>query len=269
MADPKPKKAPRIAYSCYYSKKSEGEQFVSEHVFSYQISGTLTVNNGQAEYVVRAGDFRFIRRNQLVKFTKQPSADGVFKSISIYLDQETLKSFSREFAVENPSVSDDTPQVVLLKEKLLFKSFMDSLSPYISPDAMIPDSLAVLKQREAVLILLQANPELKSVLFDFTTPEKIDLESFMLRNFKFNVHLNRFAYLTGRSLATFKRDFRHIFKTSPNKWLQQKRLQEAHYLIKNKQMTAGEVYLEVGFENLSHFSFAFKKEFGVPPSKLT
>ncbi|WP_311948720.1 helix-turn-helix domain-containing protein [Mucilaginibacter terrae] len=29
-----------------------------------------------------------------------------------------------------------------------------------------------------------------------------------------------------------------------------------------------EVYLEVGFEDLSHFSFAFKKEFGKTPSEV-
>jgi AraC-like DNA-binding protein len=34
-------------------------------------------------------------------------------------------------------------------------------------------------------------------------------------------------------------------------------------------MRPSEVYLEVGFENLSHFSFAFKKTFGLTPTKLT
>ncbi|HEY8919175.1 MAG TPA: helix-turn-helix domain-containing protein [Chitinophaga sp.] len=29
-----------------------------------------------------------------------------------------------------------------------------------------------------------------------------------------------------------------------------------------------QVYLEVGFEDLSHFSFVFKKEFGKTPSEV-
>ncbi len=28
------------------------------------------------------------------------------------------------------------------------------------------------------------------------------------------------------------------------------------------------VYLQVGFKNLSHFSTAFKKEYGIPPSEF-
>jgi AraC-like DNA-binding protein len=125
-----------------------------------------------------------------------------------------------------------------------------------------------LKVKEAVLLLLRNQPALKDALFDFGEPGKIDLEAFMIKNYQFNVGLHRFAYLTGRSLATFKRDFEKTFHTSPGNWLLQKRLQEAHYLIKEKGNKPSDVYLEVGFEDLSHFSYAFKNAYGVAPSKI-
>jgi AraC family transcriptional regulator, exoenzyme S synthesis regulatory protein ExsA len=68
--------------------------------------------------------------------------------------------------------------------------------------------------------------------------------------------------------ANFKRDFEKIFHTSPGNWLLQKRLQEAHYLIKEKGNKPSDVYLEVGFEDLSHFSYAFKNAYGIAPSKI-
>lgn len=257
-----------IAYSCYHTQNREGEQFAAEHVFSYQISGTLTLHNSNKEYVFKPGDFRFIRKNQLIKFIKQPDPDIGFQAISIYLDQATLRNFSIEYNQKTNLIKNNGEDVIQLKEVPLLKSFMDSLIPYINEDQLINQELQALKLREAITILLQCKPELKDILFDFTEPSKIDLEAFMKKNFHFNVKLDRFAYLTGRSLATFKRDFQRIFDSSPSRWLLQKRLQQAYYLIKEKGKTPSEVYLEVGFEDLSHFSFAFKKQYGFSPSKV-
>ncbi|WP_410566174.1 helix-turn-helix domain-containing protein, partial [Bacillus sp. SIMBA_033] len=50
-------------------------------------------------------------------------------------------------------------------------------------------------------------------------------------------------------------------------WLLQKRLREAHYLLGKGKM-ASDIYTDLGFEDLSHFSFTFKKLYGIPPSKV-
>jgi len=261
------KKLPQINYSCYIARSREGEQFVPEHVFSYQIAGTLTIKDGDKEYISNEGDFRLSRRNHLVKFIKQPPANGEFKAISVYLDQETLRNFSMEYGYKAKKQQEGAA-VLALKPDPLYKSYMDSLLPYQQAGHPVNDNLQSLKLHEAILILLQANPELKDVLFDFSEPGKIDLEAFMNKNFHFNVQLKRFAYLTGRSLATFKRDFEKIFHISPSRWLLQRRLKEAHYLIREKGQPPSDVYLELGFEDLSHFSFAFKKAYGVAPSRI-
>jgi AraC-like DNA-binding protein len=262
-------KTPPIAYSCYYTQNREGEQFAAEHVLSFQISGTLRLNTGNADYVFKPGDFRFVKRNQLIKFFKNPDQNIGFQTISVYLNQDMLRDFSITYDQKTSLIKKpETETVFQLKPVPLLKSFMDSLIPYINEDQLINQDLQTLKINEAIRILLQCQPELKDILFDFNEPGKIDLEAFMKKNFHFNVQLERFAYLTGRSLATFKRDFQRIFDISPSRWLLQKRLQQAYYLIKEKGKAPSEVYLEVGFEDLSHFSFAFKKQFGLPPSRV-
>ncbi|RZK75421.1 MAG: AraC family transcriptional regulator, partial [Pedobacter sp.] len=109
---------------------------------------------------------------------------------------------------------------------------------------------------------------LRNFLLDFSDPSKIDLERFMISNFKFNVPVDKFAQLTGRSLAGFKRDFQKTFGTSPRHWLQEKRLMEAKHLLESKHQKASAIYLELGFESLSHFSHSFKKRFGKSPSSI-
>jgi AraC-like DNA-binding protein len=103
-------------------------------------------------------------------------------------------------------------------------------------------------------------------LFDFSDPYKIDLEKFMLSNFHFNFPLEKFAQFTGRSLAGFKRDFQKVFGMPPRRWLQEKRLAEAWHLIEKRNKKPSAIYLDLGFESLSHFSHSFKKKFGKAPS---
>ena len=145
---------------------------------------------------------------------------------------------------------------------------MDSLLVYLTLPEKEQQEMMNLKVKEAVHLLLKVNPELKNILFNFKDPGKIDIEAFMQQNYHFNVQLQRFAYLSGRSLSTFKRDFEKIFKMTPSRWLVKRRLQEAYFLLREKGAKSSEVYLDLGFENLSHFSRAFKNEFGYSPSVL-
>jgi len=50
--------------------------------------------------------------------------------------------------------------------------------------------------------------------------------------------------------------------------LTDKRLELAYYQLAEKKKKPTEIYLEVGFEDLSHFSFIFKKKYGISPTQL-
>jgi len=265
MGDVKDKKMP-VQYSCYFSRSREGEQFIPEHAVIYIVSGKSKMNDGKRMETFEAGDLYFVRRNHLVKFMKEPGKNGEYRCVTIYFDQAFLRNFSLEYGYRSESQVDTSAYEQLPAGSVLAK-YMDMLRGYeaifLQEDA---GQLMAVKRKEAILLLLNFKPELKDVLFDFSEPGKIDLEAFMLQNYHFNVDLKRFAYLTGRSLSTFKRDFESVFHLTPSRWLLQKRLEEAYYLIKEKKRAASDVYLDLGFEDLSHFSFVFKKQYGVAPS---
>jgi AraC family transcriptional regulator, exoenzyme S synthesis regulatory protein ExsA len=256
-----------LLYSCSESQKRGKEQFVAEHSLSCLISGEIEFYTNQGAYRVKAGSIGFARRNQLVKSLKIPSPEGQpCKSISIRLDQETLRRYSAENDIKATAAYTGAP-LLSLPDRFL-KGYFDSLLPYFDNPRQLTKSLAKLKTIEAIELLLGHDPNLKNLLFDFSDPYKIDLEAFMIQNYKYNVSMQQFAKMTGRSLATFKRDFQKIFSTSPQKWLLNKRLNEAHFLIADRNQKPSDAYIEVGFENLSHFSSSFKHLFGYNPSAI-
>lgn len=256
---------PIIRLNTYGHDFMEGEAFVTDHIFSYIISGTQEIWSGNQTYLFKAGDYRFFRRNQLTKYVKR-SDQQAYRSMAVHIDQATLLDmaglYSRQF---------NTPQqerdIVLLQPNVYLENYINSLTPYLNTTGIYKEPLLALKTRELVFLLLQTDPALSNSLFNFNVPGKIDLVSFMYTHYRYNVGLDRMAYLTGRSLSTFKREFKKTFHTTPGQWLTTKRLEEAHYLIGQKGKTASEIYLDLGFEDLSHFSFAYKKVFGKSPAQ--
>jgi hypothetical protein len=78
--------------------------------------------------------------------------------------------------------------------------------PYFDLQNSLTDDLIKIKMEEAVTILRTIDKSIDGLLSDFTEPGKIYLADFMEKNFMFNLPLENFAQLTGRSIATFNRE---------------------------------------------------------------
>jgi len=256
-------------YSSGYQKAQSSEHYFSEHALGIMLSGESCYFSNEGTFVMKEGTICLMRRNQLFKKLKKPGLNGEPPSlISIFLDQNTLHQYAADNNIPKQSAYKDKAMVDLTGNMFL-KGFFDSLLPYKDNPQKLTAKIAELKTFEAIALLLQTSAVLQNFLFDFQEPYKINLETYMNHHYKYNIPLASFAKLTGRSLSSYKRDFTKIFDTTPERWLQQKRLEQAHYFISQKKLRPSQVYLEVGFENMSHFSFAFKKLFGITPTELT
>lgn len=214
----------------------------------------------------------FVKRNHLVRKVKQPSKDGEpFKGLFLQLKMPFLKRMLGEHRITVPLVSNPTTArstYVMLEKHPFLNGLFTSLEQYFDARQYPSKELMEAKLQEAVFTLLQLKPDLGQVLFDFTEPWKINLEEFMNKNYKCDLTVEEFAHYTGRSLSTFKKDFAQTFHLTPSRWIVKRRLEEARNLMDKLGRKPADVYLEVGFKNLSHFSTAFKKEYGFPPSAI-
>jgi AraC-like DNA-binding protein len=255
-----------ILYSCAGETKRGHVPFVHEHTLAYIMSGSISMHTEEGLVESPAGTVGLVRRNQLIRAIKNPGTDGPFMAINVILDQRSLRQYASENNVKATGIYLGSSLAELAPDPFI-KGYFDSLIPYFENPGNLTEILARTKTVEAISLLLK-HPSLRNLLLDFNEPFKIDLEAYMNKNFMHNVPLSRFAHLTGRSLSTFKRDFSKIANIPPEKWLLKRRLQEAHYLITQLNHRPSDIYMDIGFENFSHFSTAFKKEFGKTISEL-
>jgi AraC-like DNA-binding protein len=255
-----------LFYSYYASVRKDKIAFLEHSTLVLEVSGRFTMETSTEKVTIEKGGMLLIRKNQLAELTKTPVDGDCYQTIVICLKEELLRQIALEEKIETGKRYAGPCNIVIPPNDFL-RGFFQSVVPYVHHSAeKITDAVGMLKVKEAVLLLLHTMPALKDFLFDFSEPYKMGLEKFMLSNFHFNIPIEKFARLTGRSLATFKRDFQKTFGMPPRQWLQVKRLTEARHLIDKKNKKPADIYLELGFESLSHFSHSFKKEFGKAPT---
>ncbi|MDQ6481128.1 AraC family transcriptional regulator [Dyadobacter sp. LHD-138] len=109
------------------------------------------------------------------------------------------------------------------------------------------------------------NQQLVSYLKKLAEQHKTSLFEVMEANYMYNLSLTEYARIANRSLATFKREFRRLFYTTPAKWLMDRRLDFAQLMLDTTGKNIGQIMSESGFENSSHFSRVFKEKFGASP----
>jgi AraC-like DNA-binding protein len=251
---------------CNGDRRYGGEITLADHVLVGVLAGELKVVQADRTHYATAGDTLLLPRNQPATLLKAPQDNSTYKAVVLTLPTALVQAY---YTQHSPAPAQPaTPEPLLFPSNPLLQSLFASLLPYLELQQPLPEQLLVGKITETLEILRSLDARSDRVLANFAEPGKVNLVEFMEANFLFNLPLATFSYLTGRSLTTFKRDFRKAFQLSPQRWLTQKRLALAHYQLAEKSRKPVELYLEVGFENLAHFSFAFKKQFGYPPSAL-
>ena len=259
-----------IFLSCFSDYSEKCIHTTPEHVLVYLYSGEQVIEDRNKKIKLQAGECTFIRRDHRLKMYKNSKSEALYKGISLTFKRSVLRDFY------NKMDKSEIPKDINISDKTVFKlepnpaiqSLFQSLTPYFDSNVKPTEGVTQIKVLEGIYALLSSNELLYSVLFDFAEPWKIDLLEFLNNNYMEELSMKQIASFTGRSLATFKRDFKKISNLTPQKWLIKKRLEIAYIKLKEENQKVKDVYVAVGFKNPSHFSTAFKKQYGISPTKI-
>lgn len=239
-----------------------------EHTLVYCYSGELEIVENGRKTILRPGDCAFLRRDNRLWMHKRVRPGQPYRSFVLKFSRKFLREFYQTLnkrEIPAGATRNKTSLIKLPADRIDIRSLFESVIPYFDAEVKPSEEILKLKMIEGVYAILNTDESLYASLFDFVEPWKIDIVEFLEQNYMNDLSMEDIAYYTGRSLATFKRDFKKVSELSPQKWLIRRRLEAAHRMISSGTKRVTEACFDVGFKNLSHFSKVYKDFYGVAP----
>lgn len=259
-----------VFYSFFYDDLGSCVHRSREYALNYVYSGEMILESDTERIHVRKGECVFIPRDHHITMYKKTYQGERYCGVFLMFTRRFLREMYGKLSINKSQTKTEKLErgVMKLPKTVELASLFASMTPYFDPDVKPRDNIMELKLQEGLMALLAIDERFVPTMFDFNEPWKIDILGFMEENYMYDLSIEEIAHYTGRSLATFKRDFKKISDLTPEKWLIGKRLDKAYELMKTGKRKVIDVYAEVGFRNPSHFSTAFKKRFGITPASL-
>lgn len=236
--------------------------------FAHVLSGQTVIKTPKQEYILKAGDSAFAKKGSVITHNY---VHEDFCELLVFVPDDFIRSVSQKYEVGVIRAKCDEPSdtVILLETNQVLESYFQSLLIHFVQAVPPHRPLLKLKFEELLLSILLggSHSPLKNYLSEICRTTKPSIREIMELNFFSNLSLEEFARLCARSLTVFKKEFFAIYKTTPGRWLQEKRLEYSRYLIDTTDLSLDEISFESGFENQSHFNRVFKNKFGTSPGK--
>ncbi|HXV49796.1 MAG TPA: AraC family transcriptional regulator [Candidatus Binatia bacterium] len=256
-----------VEYKCPIEQDAAGVWTPMDY-FVHVLSGRKTWRTTEGSWTLEKGDTLFFKKGAAVVYQdfKEDFCLMVF-FVSDSFIRDVVKEVAGQLSVRQEGGMLHKG-AILVQGDVTLNAYFQSMLTYFTGTAKPAETLLTLKLKELIVSILlgRNNPELAAYFQSLLKSDAPVLSQIMEANFCYNLALEDFAKLSHRSLSTFKRDFRKHYNQSPGKWLLQKRLEYSAVLLKNPALNVSEVAMDCGFEDLSHFSRAFKEKFGVSPA---
>ena len=237
-------------------------------ILCYVISGKKDWTALEGTYHVVQGEALFIKPG--VYNTKQ-YFENDYCVMLFFITEDFIRRFIKNYGISKSNTTHlSQDQIHLIHVNQTLNALFLSVFNYMNQGDSIPKDLVEMKFNELLfnITLNPINADLVTYFHSLQQVEKSNLDTIMMKNFHCDLSIEDFARLSGRSLSTFKRDFKTFYNETPRKWLNNKRLDYAKTLLENPELNINEICFESGFKNTSHFNSSFKERFKLPPNQF-
>ena len=241
---------------------------LSMNMFSFLQVGKKQVHFADTSIAVNKEQSLLLKKGNWL-WTELLDMEAIYYCKLFFFSEKKLRDFLKKYTNNSKPYQEEIPYFVIENDAYI-TSFISSLSSTTFTNQSFSDALLVLKFEEIMLYLLNKyGSKFEYYLHSLISKEVSPFKKIVESNVHSNLKLEEIAFLCNMSLSTFKRHFTTEYHTAPGKWLKDKRLQKAKELLEGGDLKASDIYLDIGYNNLSNFSVAFKNKFGISPTDIS
>ncbi|NHF60705.1 helix-turn-helix transcriptional regulator [Flavobacteriaceae bacterium TP-CH-4] len=242
----------------------QNQRYLSAHALTLVLNGSLRIESFE-------GNLQIVRKNQLIFLPKGLymisdiiPKDQAFEAVVFFFDEEVTDTFLEK----NPPFKNGKEiETIVIDYNEELRLFTDTLLTLYRGRKQHQFTKAKLVELLHFVASSSKGKDFRAQLQSLKIRGRKKIRAFMEEHFDKPLDIEDYAYLTGRSISTFQRDFKRRFQISPKKWLIDKRLKKAAKLLREPSVSVNEITLEAGYGNTSHFIKAFRKKFGTSPKQ--
>ena len=272
FSSPNVKVIARDGENAIIQKRLEGdlvgrEAYVASHAISIVLRGKQSIETYEGNScTIVAGELLVLPRG-VYYVTDLLAGEGAFESLLFYFDDDTVRQFTASIDVGQVH-RERGDEYLSLVQSTSIKAFATSL---MTVYATVPLSGDLLRLKTLELLhLIAANystQQFANFIFRLALPVRRNIRPFMEANCTKPLSVADYAYLTGRSLSTFRRDFKAQFNNTPQRWIRERRIRHAIALLEATDYRVVDLAAEAGYQNVSYFIRAFKAQTGQSPKQ--
>lgn len=256
-----------LEYTCPIDTEQIGI-FSQNDYLAYVLSGKKTYKTVNGEWTLEEGQMLYLKKGaELI----HQYFDDEYCMLAFFINddliRETYDEMKGSLRLETRERASDFTGIQLSTTDYL-DGYFNSMLSFFRGINRPPDPIMVLKLKELLINLMNSSTELASYFGELNETDRPSIRQIMEQNYCFNLRLEDYAELSHRSLSAFKREFKQLYDESPGRWVIRRRIEHASKLIANTNQSITQIAFEAGFEDLSHFSRAFKSHVGVSPTEF-
>jgi AraC-like DNA-binding protein len=254
------------------------EQFYTLRFHELTIPETLVIRVG-SEKIKESHTNRAIAylTNSLYDWAYVASAGTIYKGIDVVFDAAWLAGYLGVNKIDDVLTTYLSLQVENVHAEPLDSEYRRLMQEIVEVTDDNPMRLAIIQNRIMLLIerfFLRIYERRKNAYYNIPLSKTdidrvMQVEAVLTKDiFEPAPTISQLARMFSISESKLKKDFKLIYGVPVYEYFQKVRMQAARDKLLAGNHSVKEVAMELGYSNLSNFTIAFKKEFGLLPSKL-